>query len=216
MLKWTATVIRQEHVSHDELVRVWEHVDAPHVVKIAKPERYRITFFDPQDTPYDPGLDGMAELWFRDKNHFDTMVGREAASEILADGFNEYADMGKGTWLSVTEHVNLDGPTDRDMTKLVYFVKRRPEIDRSELDKYWLDVHIANVAAAVNRTPSAVRYSVDLVNPKRDMVYDGIAQLTFDSTDARFDDLQGFEPDGFGELVKPLLAARGRELRIVD
>ena len=25
MLKWTATVIRQEHVSHDELVDVWEH-----------------------------------------------------------------------------------------------------------------------------------------------------------------------------------------------
>ena len=154
MLKWTATVRRQEHVSHDELVDVWEHVHAPHVVKIAKPERYRITFFDSQDAPYDPGLDGMAELWFRDKGYFDTTVGREAAREILADGFNEYAGTGKGTWLSVTDHVNVDCPTDRDMTKLVYFVKRRPEIDRSDLDKYSLNVHVANVAAAVNRTPT--------------------------------------------------------------
>ena len=61
-----------------------------------------------------------------------------------------------------------------------------------------------------------MRYSVGLVNPKRDMTYDGIAQLMFDSTDARFNALQGFEPDDFAELVKPLLAARGRELRIVD
>ena len=215
MLKWTATVIRQEHVSHDELVDVWEHVHAPHVAKVAKPVRYRVTFFDPQDTPDDPGLDGMAELWFRDQRHFDTMMGREAGPEILADRFSEYADLSKVAWLSVTEHVNVDGPTHRDMTKLVYFVKRRPEIDRSDLDQYWLDVHVPNVAAAVSRTPSAVRYSVDLVT-KRDMVYDGIAQLTFDSTDARFHELQGFEPDGFGELVKPLLVARGRELRIVD
>ena len=165
MLKWTATVIRQEHVLHDELVDVWEHVHAPHVVKISKPEAYRITFFDSQDAPYDPGV---------------------------------------------------DGPTNRDMTKLVYFVKRSPEIDRSDLDKCWLDVHITNVAAAVNRAPSAVRYSVDAVNPKRDMVYEGIAQLTFDSTDTRFNDLQGCEPNGSGELVKPLLAARGCDLRIVD
>jgi len=34
--------------------------------------------------------------------------------------------------------------------------------------------------------------------------------------DASFSDLQGFEPDGFGELVEPLLMARGHEIRIVD
>lgn len=204
MLKWRATVIWQEHVH------------APHVVKIAKLERYRVTFFDPQDTHIDSGLDGMAELWFRDKCHFDTTVGREAALEILADRFNEYADMGKGAWLSVTEHVNVDGHTHRDTTKLVYFVKRRSEIDRSHLDKYRLDVHIANVAAGIDSTPSAVRYRLDLVNPKRNMAYDSIGQPAFDSTDARFDDLQCFEPDGFGELVSPLLASRGHELCIVD
>ena len=106
MLKWTGTVIRQQH--------------APDVVKIAKPERYRITFFDSQDAPYDPRLDGMAELWFRDKGYFDNTVGREAASEIFADGCNEYAGKGKGTWLSVTDHVNVDGHTDRDMTKRLF------------------------------------------------------------------------------------------------
>ena len=76
MLKVIATVVRRAHLSHEELVKVWEGVHAPHVVKIAQPERYRITFFDPQQAVDDPGLDGMAELWFRDKRHFDTTIGR--------------------------------------------------------------------------------------------------------------------------------------------
>ena len=46
MLKSTATVIQEEHVSHDELVDVWEYVHASHVIGIAKPAHYRITFFD--------------------------------------------------------------------------------------------------------------------------------------------------------------------------
>ena len=83
MFKILATVIRRATVSHDELVRVWETVHAPHVVKIAKPERYRITFFEQpeagdepgQASDQAPGLDGMAELWFRDKQHYDTTIG---------------------------------------------------------------------------------------------------------------------------------------------
>src|SRR4051812_27428397 len=135
-------------------------VHAPHVVKIAQPERYRITFFDPQQTADDPGLDGMAELWFRDKRHFNTTIGRDAPPEIMDDHFNEYADFSKGAWLSVTEHLNVDGPTTRDTTKLVYFVKRREGVERSALDRYWLDTHVPNVAAALRRTPSARRYTI--------------------------------------------------------
>jgi hypothetical protein len=62
MLKVIATVVRRENISHAELVKIWEEVHAPHVVKIAQPKRYRITFFDPRQSSNDPGLDGMAEL----------------------------------------------------------------------------------------------------------------------------------------------------------
>ncbi len=216
MLKVIATVVRRENISHAELVKIWEEVHAPHVVKIAQPKRYRITFFEPQQSSDDPGLDGMAELWFRDKRHFDTSIGREAPPEIMADRFSEYADLTKGAWLSVTEHINVDGPTSRDTTKLVYFVKRRTGIERSHLDQYWLNTHVPNVAAAIRRTPSAMRYTVDLVDPARERVYDGVAQISINGPDASFSDLQGFEPDGFGELVEPLLMARGHEIRIVD
>ena len=215
MLKVLATVVRRANISHEELVKVWEGVHAPHVKKIAQPERYRITFFDPQHTADDPGLDGMAELWFRDKRHFETTIGREAPPEILADRFNEYADLTKGTWLSVTEHVNVDGPTTRETTKLVYFVKRREGIERSALDRYWLDTHVPNVAAALRRTPSARRYTVDLVDPARERVYDGIAQISLDGQNPSFADVQNYVPDDFDKLIQPLLMSRGHEIRIV-
>ncbi|MGE0827464.1 MAG: EthD domain-containing protein [Candidatus Binatia bacterium] len=216
MLKVIATVVRRANISHDELVNVWEKVHAPHVVKIAQPVHYRITFFDLQHTPDDPGLDGMAELWFRDKRHFETTIGRQAPPEIMNDHFNEYADFNKGTWLSVTEHINIDGLTTRETTKLIYFVKRREGIERSALDKYWLETHIPNVAAALRRTPAARRYTVDLVDPARERVYDGIAQISMDGPHPSFADVTSYEPDQFNELVQPLLMSRGHEIRIVE
>jgi hypothetical protein len=215
MFKVIATVVRRANISHEELVKVWEGVHAPHVKKIAQPERYRITFFDPQQTADDPGLDGMAELWFRDKRHFDTTIGREAPPEIMADRFSEYADLSKGAWLSVTEHVNIDGPTTRETTKLVYFVKRREGVERSALDRYWLDVHAPNVASALRRTSSARRYTVDLVDPARERVYDGIAQISLDGQNPSFADVRDYVPDQFSELIRPLLLSRGHEIRIV-
>src|SRR5215510_1503964 len=205
MLKVIATVVRRAHISHEELVKVWEEVHAPHVKKVAQPQRYRITFFDPQQTADDPGLDGMAELWFRDKRHFDTTIGREAPPEIMADRFNEYADFSKGTWLSVTEHVNVDGPTTRETTKLVYFIKRREGIKRSDLDRFWLETHVPNVVAALRRTPTARRYTVDLVDPARERVYDGIAQISLEGPHPSFADVKDYQPDGFQELVQPML-----------
>ena len=83
MLKVIATVVRRANIPHEELVKVWEGVHAPHVVKMAQPLRYRITFFDPQQTPDDPGLDGMAELWFRDKKHFARNVPERRATQTL-------------------------------------------------------------------------------------------------------------------------------------
>jgi hypothetical protein len=216
MFKMIATVVRQAHVSHAELVKVWEHVHAPHVLKIAKPERYRITFFDLQEADEDPGLDGMAELWFRDKRHFDTTIGREAPPEIMADRFSDYADMRKGAWLSVTEHLNVDGPTTRDTTKLVYFVKRKASVERAALDRYWLDIHVPNVAAALRRTPTARRYTVDLIDPARERVYDGIAQISLEGEHPSFaTDVTSYEPDQFPDFIQPMLVARGHELRIV-
>ncbi len=218
MIKLLAAVVRREHISHAELVKVWEEVHAPHVVKIVKPERYRITFFDPQETSDDPGYDGMAELWFRDKDHFNNGIGRNAPPEVMDDRFSDYADLTKGVWLPVTEHINVDGPITRDTTKLVSFVKRRPSTERSHLDTYWIDTHVPHVVSAIERMPQAKRYTVDLVdqsNPAKEQPYDGISQICMDGPNPGFADMKDYEPDGFGDLVEPILIARGHEVRIV-
>ena len=216
MFKILATVIRRATVSHDELVRVWETVHAPHVVRIAKPERYRITFFDQPGAGDDPGLDGMAELWFRDEQHYDTTIGRHAPPEIMDDRFSDYADITKGNWLTVTEHLNVDGPTSRATTKFTFFVKRQAGVARAELDRHWLETHVPNVAAAVERTPDARRYTVNLVDPAKERRYDGIAQLWLDGDHSSPPELVGLEPDGFLDLVQTPLMARGHEIRIVE
>lgn len=216
MIKVLATVIRRPHVSHEELVKVWETVHAPHVVKIAQPERYRITFFDQRAEEDDPGLDGMAELWFRDTQHYDTGIGRNAPPEIMDDGFSDYADIGKGTWLTVTEHVIVDGPTTRETTKFTFFVKRREGVARETLQQYWLNTHVPNVAAAIRRTAHARRYTVNLVDGGKERLYDGIAHIWLDGHNPSLADLAGLAPDDFPHLVRPLLLSRGHEIRIVD
>ncbi len=215
MLKILATVVRRAGVSHDELVKVWETIHAPHVVKIAKPERYRITFFDQREHD-DHGLDGMAELWFRDKQHYDSGIGRNAPPEIMDDRFSDYAGITKGSWLTVTEHLNVAGPTSRATTKFTFFVKRRSGVDRAYLDQYWLETHVPNVVAAVKRTPNARRYTVNLVNPAKEQEYDGIAQLWLDGDNLYAADLVDLEPDNFIDLVQTPVIAQGHEIRIVD
>lgn len=216
MLKVIATVARRANVSHDELVKVWEQVHAPHVVKMANPLRYRITFFDPQQTPEDSGLDGMAELWFRNKEHYDNTIGRKAPPEILADRFNEYADFSKGSWLPVIEHVNIDGSTTSETTKLVFFIKRREGIDRSALDQYWLETHVPNVVSVLRLNPTTRRYIVDLVDSSRERSYDGIAQISLDGPHSISADVKGYKPNKFVELVRPMMIARGHEIQIID
>ena len=79
------------------------------------------------------------------------------------------------------------------------------------MDDYWLNVHVPNVVAAINNTPDAVRYSVDLVDlddSERERTYDGVAQICIDHPNATFADIQGYEPDGFGELVEPMLVVQ--------
>ena len=106
-----------------------------------------------------------------------------------------------------------DGMT---ISKLVYFIKRREGIERSTLDRFWLETHVPNVVAALRRTPTARRYTVDLVDPTRERVYDGIAQISLEGPHPSFADVKDYKPDGFEELVQPMLIARGHEIRIID
>ena len=219
MLKFVATVRRLGHVSHEELIDVWKHKHAPHIVALVRPERYRISFFDqPRESDENSSEvpDGMAELWFKDMDHFDGSIGRGAPPNIDADNFSKYGAIQKGCNLFTIEHLNVDGRTNESTTKLVFFVKRKDGIERAHFDDYWLNVHIPNVTSSIEKTSVAKRYTVDFVDRSTERTYDGIAQIYIDRAGATFSDIEGYEPDGFGELVKPMLVVTGHEVKIVE
>jgi hypothetical protein len=215
MLKMIGAVVRRPGVSHEALIDAWEHIHAPHITRVARPERYRLTFFEPDDSPLHPGLDGMAELWFRDADHFRATMTAEAGPELVADGFGDYADYTRVSWYPTTEYVNVDGQTTRTMTKLVFFAQRKEGVARDEFQRIWREVHIPNVAASVRRTPGACRYTVSLVNAPEDLAYDGIAQIWFEEPGATLGDLVGLERDEFSDVMGTIHVCRSHEVIII-
>jgi len=70
------------------------------------------------------------------------------------------------------------------MVKTITFIKRKPGMDREEFGNYWRTRH----APIVTRLPGLRRYvqchTIDSGYRKGEPVYDGVAQVWFDSTDA--------------------------------
>lgn len=211
MLKWIIAVKRGDGVTHQELVGKWEHTHIPHVRELAQPVRYRVTFFDPGQPDVD--CDGMAELTFRDQAHFDDTVGHNAGPNVGRDGFGQLVSS-YPIRLFADEHVNVDGDTTRDDLKISYFAKRRPDVSVEAFHEHWLGVHVPNVKAAVERTPSAVRYVVNLARAGSPSSFDGMAAIWFRDPAATFTDL-GLSDDGFLAMVGENLTVQGHELVVV-
>ena len=68
------------------------------------------------------------------------------------------------------------------MTKVIYVLHRRPDMDRDEFRRYWRDIH-GPIAA---RMPGLRRYVQDhaLTDVLGEPPCDGIAELWFDSEEA--------------------------------
>jgi hypothetical protein len=211
MLKWIVAVKRRDGISHEELVNAWEHSHVSHVRELAQPVRYRVTFFDPGQPDVD--CDGMAELTFRDQAHFDDTVGRDAGPKVAADGFGRFAGS-LPIHLFTGERDNVDGETRRDDVKISFFARRRAGVRVEQLHEHWLNVHLPNVKGAVERTPTAVRYVVNLSRGDTPSDFDGMAAIWFRDPGASFLDL-GLTDDGFLGLVGESLTVRGHELVVV-
>ncbi|HVA09790.1 MAG TPA: EthD domain-containing protein [Acidimicrobiales bacterium] len=80
------------------------------------------------------------------------------------------------------------------MTKLVFCVCRRPDVDETEFHRYWRDVHGPLAASfapvlgirrytQVHATPGPVSTALALSRGAPE-AFDGVAELWFDSTDA--------------------------------
>ena len=214
MIKWFGAGGRRKRFTHEQLLDVWETVHAPHIVKVAQPRKYRITFFEQTGSALELGLDGMAQLWYDDDAHFDRKMGSGASSDLGADGFRDYMDGHHGFRMFTEELVNVDGAVSRDTTKLTFFVKRRAGVSQADLFQHWREVHIPNIAGAVERTPEAIRYVVSL-STSEEAPFDGVAEIYLDKADAKIGNLIGIENDGFGDLCERYVALRGFEVAVV-
>ena len=213
MLKWSVTVKRRDGVDRQAMLDHWQQKHAPNVVAIMRPERYRLTIFDP-DADGGTGFDGMASIWFRDRDHFQRCIGPDVPLARETDGFGEFSDYDDGFGLLTTERVAVDGEVGPSDTKFVSFVRRHESVSQEALFRDWTEIHIPNSAAAVARTPDAVRYVASLADPTGDGLYDGMSEVWFRQADLSLEDLQGRAADGFSALQSHV-TLRGREIAIV-
>ena len=227
MLKWIVPVTRKEGVERESFFEFWQCIHAPHVANLAKPERYCVTFFESvgslggppasEDMPYD----GMAELWFRDFDHFGDAFGEHHGGLRTVDGFSALIEPTSDA-LFTTENVIVDTPTSEDALKWVAFVKKGDEVTREQLFAAWTDGHSPRVANTIARTNGAcLRYTTSHANQGADGgPWDGIASLWYADAEAA---AHGLPPsDEPGDPFPPLIDGpatvilQGREITVVS
>ncbi len=217
MIKFIGLVRHREDVSRETLYGRWVTVHAPHITAVAQPLRYVLTFFEPGPDGPDPASDGMAEIWVRDLDHYETTMGAQAPASLGADRFVEYFDVDRYRQFLADEHCIVDALAPPPARKRCGFVRRRTGVDRGELQRAWLETHAPNAAAGVRRTPGALRYVVNTAIDA-EAPFDGLAEVYFQDADAVAAGLDGVGPDGFGALLDPdqLVMLTGREIVVVE
>jgi len=132
----------------------------------------------------EPVYDGVAELWYDDTDTMRRIAGLPESRTALADERN-FADPSKTAFILTEECVQKEGPTNSAMVKLVEFITRKPGVDVEAFQKYWRTIH-GPLAA---RIPMIRRYVQCHTRPSayragRQPLYDGVAEVWADSTDA--------------------------------
>lgn len=210
MLKTIFPVRRRDGVTHADLLQQWEHVHAPHVRDLVQPLHYHITFFHGDD----PALDGIAELWLRDRAHLEEFWGPNPHPHIGDDGFANYIDPTKTRGILTDEFVQVNGSAAG--TKLTGLVKAAEGQERSHVFDQWLRVHAPNFCRAVAKRHGVTRYVVNQAT-NANAPYDGAAEVWGESADAINATLALLEEDGFAALLDPAETQLflGRELHII-
>jgi hypothetical protein len=213
-IKTLSPLRRRADVSHDDLVRHWRDPHAPGVKAHMRPDRYAITFFDPQDGK--AVYDGMAALSFDDRDHARSVTGRNMPRAVATDGFGDLVEQPM-TALRVVEHVIVAGPSGDPATpderaaayKMTFFVRPGAGQDLANIQRHWLEIHAPNVASTFVAA-GGVRYVVNLVDLAAGaQEFVGVAELSYRDRDA----FKGhaIADDGFNALTSPSVALRGQE-----
>ncbi len=154
MIKVVEIIKRRPDLDVEEFQRHWLDVHGPIVARIPGLRRYvqshtRLGGYRRGEV----ASDGIAEVWFDDKQALAAMAATPEFAAAKADEPN-FIDPGRLVELVVDEHVVKDGPIPDKAIKNVEFVHLSPDLDPHEAHRYWRDVH-GPIAA---RIPTMSRY----------------------------------------------------------
>ena len=227
MLKWIVPVSRKQGVERESFFEFWRCVHAPHVANLAKPVRYCVTFFDSPGTLGGPPTtdempyDGVAELWFRDFEHFNEAFGEQRGGLRGIDGFGDMIEP-TTDGLFTTENIIVDSDPPEDACKWVAFVKKGDGVTREQLFTAWTDGHSPRVRNNIARAEGrCLRYTTSHANHGAEGgPWDGVAELWYTDADAAAKALP--PSDEPGDPFPPLIDAaatvilQGKEIVVVS
>lgn len=132
----------------------------------------------------EPVYDGVAELWYDNTDVMRRIADLPESRVALADD-EKFLDMSRMTFIITQEHEQKEGPTTSSMVKLVEFVTRKPGMEVEAFQEYWRTIH-GPLAAKI---PMIRRYvqchtRLSAYRAGRQPLYDGVAEVWFDSTNA--------------------------------
>ncbi len=152
---------RWDDVPQSEMHQAWEHRHAPALAAAVQPLRYAITTFVGREGRTQPAYDGIEELWFRDRAHFEAAMGEASFRAPGDDQFQAMLDPNRCFYLVTTEIIPVnDEPVSRDNEKVVLFVRRLDTVAPKRFFDEWRDTHSHNVAAGFQGKDGAMRYVV--------------------------------------------------------
>jgi uncharacterized protein (TIGR02118 family) len=90
-IKRASLLARKPGMSHEDFVKHWVEIHAPMARACPGIGRYTLTIINSSSTrkdvaPFDIQVDGIAELWFKDKAAFDAYSSSPATKRLRDDG----------------------------------------------------------------------------------------------------------------------------------
>jgi uncharacterized protein (TIGR02118 family) len=126
----------------------------------------------------------MAELWYDDTAAMRRAADAPVSREAFEDNRN-FLDLNSFVSIHAEEAIQLDGPTNPSMVKLVEFPIRPTTLTPEEFHRYWSEVHgplavkIPQMRRYVQSHARRSSYRDGRIPP-----FDGVAEVWFDDTDA--------------------------------
>ncbi len=154
MIKVVEVINRKPDLDVEAFQRYWLTTHGPIVARLPGLRRYVQSHTRPGGYRRgDPPYDGIAELWFDDKEALGALASTAEFAAAKRDEPN-FIDSNRLVELVVDEHVIKDGPVPDDGIKNVEFVHLSPARGPAQAHRYWRDVH-GPIAA---RIPTMSRY----------------------------------------------------------